>query len=94
MFFCSFLKIVLTFLRKNKKIIPEKKNLSFSKTQLGMVASVFLAYKVDSVVARQQRRQLGLCELCGGLNDDGVDVDGGGGGGAGCPEKDCPRKKK
>ena len=46
-----------------------------------MMASFLLAYKVDSAVARQQRRDLGLCEACGGLNER-----------ESCREKGCPMK--
>lgn len=34
-----------------------------------MLASVLLATKVDVFIARAQRRDLGLCEECGGLNE-------------------------
>lgn len=34
-----------------------------------MLASVLLATKVDVYIAKAQRRDLGLCEECGGLND-------------------------
>ena len=34
-----------------------------------MLASVLLATKVDLFIARAQRRDLGLCEECGGLNE-------------------------
>ena len=49
--------------------------------QLGMMASFLLAYKVDSAVSRQQRRDLGLCEACGGLNEK-----------ESCRERGCPMK--
>lgn len=48
----------------------------------GMLASVFAARGVDAAVARAQRRELGLCEQCGGVNDAGS-----------CSEKGCPLKK-
>ena len=49
--------------------------------QAVMLASVYLAYKADAVVARQQRRELGLCEACGGLNDPATCLE------AGCPDR-------
>ena len=48
-----------------------------------MVASVFFASKVDDVVARSQRRELGLCEECGGLYN--VDL---------CAAGKCPSRGK
>lgn len=38
--------------------------------------------QVDAYVARQQRRQLGLCEECGGLFEPGS-----------CAEKSCPARR-
>jgi hypothetical protein len=48
-----------------------------------MVASVFFASKVDDFVAKSQRRELGLCEECGGLYDPDL-----------CSEGKCPSKGK
>jgi hypothetical protein len=48
-----------------------------------MVASVFFASKIDDIVAKSQRRELGLCEECGGLYDSEL-----------CREKKCPSKGK
>lgn len=33
------------------------------------MASVLVGSKIDQYIARSQRRDLGLCEQCGGLND-------------------------
>ena len=44
-----------------------------------LVASVLLSSKVDEYIARSQRRELGLCEQCGGLNEAAT-----------CEEKRCP----
>ena len=49
--------------------------------QAVMLASVYVAYKADALVARQQRRELGLCEACGGLNDPAT-----------CHEAGCPSR--
>lgn len=48
-----------------------------------MASTFFLGLKVDEVIARQQRRQLGLCPDCGGLYtpDD-------------CQPADCPCKQQ
>jgi len=46
-----------------------------------MVASVFFASKVDDIVAKSQRRELGLCEKCGGLYSPDL-----------CKEGNCPSK--
>ena len=46
-----------------------------------LLASVFLATRVDRVVARAQRRELGLCEECGGLYEPGS-----------CREANCPMR--
>ena len=48
-----------------------------------MVASVFLASKVDDIIAKSQRRELGLCEECGGLYNLEL-----------CQEGNCPSKGK
>ena len=48
-----------------------------------MASTFFLGFKVDEIIARQQRRQLGLCPDCGGLytpND--------------CQPADCPCKQQ
>lgn len=44
-----------------------------------MLAFYFGSQQVDVIIARQQRRQLGLCEACGGVNDPGSCAQ------AGCP---------
>lgn len=44
-----------------------------------LVASVFVGSKIDQIIARSQRRELGLCEECGGLNDPAI-----------CKESRCP----
>lgn len=48
-----------------------------------MVASIFFASKVDDIVAKSQRRDLGLCEECGGLYSPSL-----------CQEGNCPSKGK
>lgn len=48
-----------------------------------MLASVLLATKVDVFIARAQRRDLGLCEECGGLNEPET-----------CASGKCPYKQK
>ena len=48
-----------------------------------MLASVLLATKVDVYIAKAQRRDLGLCELCGGMYEPEK-----------CNAGDCPLKKK
>ena len=50
--------------------------------QFILLASVLLAYKVDEAFARSQRRQLGICEECGGINEAST-----------CTEKRCPSLK-
>lgn len=52
-------------------------------TQGIMLASVLLATKVDVFIARAQRRDLGLCEECGGLNEPET-----------CDNGKCPYKQK
>ncbi|KAG2489402.1 hypothetical protein HYH03_012042 [Edaphochlamys debaryana] len=47
-----------------------------------MLLAVLSARQVDQSVARAQRRQLGLCEECGGVFDP-----------KSCQIKDCPSKK-
>jgi hypothetical protein len=46
-----------------------------------MLAFYFGSQQVDVIVARQQRRQLGLCDACGGLNDPAT-----------CSQGGCPMK--
>ena len=46
-----------------------------------LVACYAAAGAVDRVVARAQRRELGLCEECGGLYDAAV-----------CTQQGCPSK--
>ena len=48
-----------------------------------MLASVLLATKVDVYIARAQRRDLGLCEYCGGIYEPEQ-----------CNAGECPLKKK
>ena len=48
-----------------------------------MVASVFFASKVDDIVARGQRRELGLCKECGGLYNEDL-----------CTAGKCPSRGK
>jgi len=48
-----------------------------------MIAVVASGGKVDEAIARSQRRQLGLCERCGGVNEPGS-----------CPEAGCPLRDK
>ncbi|DBA78923.1 TPA: hypothetical protein ACH3X1_008800 [Trebouxia sp. C0004] len=48
-----------------------------------MLASVLLAAKVDVFIARAQRRDLGLCEECGGLDEPET-----------CDSGKCPYKQK
>lgn len=52
-------------------------------TQALMLASVLGAKQLDVYVARQQRRQLGLCEECGGIFEPST-----------CSEQQCPSKGK
>ena len=47
-----------------------------------LAATFFFARKIDELVARSQRRELGLCELCGGLNDASQ-----------CTEAKCPLRQ-
>ena len=47
-----------------------------------MLASVLGARQLDVSVARAQRRQLGLCEECGGLFDPAI-----------CAQQGCPTKQ-
>ena len=46
-----------------------------------MLAFLLGSNQVDVWVARQQRRQLGLCERCGGVNEPGS-----------CREAGCPMR--
>ena len=46
-----------------------------------MLLFISSAQQVDVQVARAQRRQLGLCEECGGVNEPGT-----------CQQKGCPAK--
>ncbi|KXZ41362.1 hypothetical protein GPECTOR_521g504 [Gonium pectorale] len=47
-----------------------------------MLAFVLSARQVDIAVAKAQRRQLGLCEECGGVFEPGT-----------CQQKSCPAKR-
>lgn len=47
-----------------------------------LVAFYFSSQFIDKYVARSQRRQLGLCEECGGVNDAAT-----------CQSRTCPLKK-
>lgn len=49
--------------------------------QAFLLVTIYLALQVDVFVARSQRRQLGLCEDCGGVNDP-----------ASCPQPGCPMR--
>ena len=50
----------------------------------GLLLALYLsASQVDRFVARAQRRELGLCEECGGLNDA-----------ASCAEMACPARRQ
>lgn len=42
-----------------------------------------IALQVDKFVARQQRRQLGLCEECGGLYEAAT-----------CQQQGCPSRRQ
>lgn len=47
-----------------------------------LAATFFFSRKIDELVAKSQRRELGLCELCGGLNEPSQ-----------CTEGQCPLKQ-
>lgn len=49
--------------------------------QVVMLAFYFGSKEVDVFIAKQQRKQLGLCERCGGLYDP-----------ASCSQGNCPMK--
>jgi acid phosphatase family membrane protein YuiD len=51
--------------------------------QVLMVLSYFGAQRIDVVIAKQQRRQLGLCEECGGMYSADS-----------CKQGNCPMKAK
>ena len=51
--------------------------------QAVMLAFYFGSKQVDVFIAKQQRKQLGLCEQCGGLNDPAT-----------CSQGSCPMKSK
>lgn len=51
--------------------------------QVLMVVFYFSANAVDVWVAKQQRRELGLCEECGGVYDAAT-----------CTKANCPMKAK
>lgn len=48
-----------------------------------LVALYFSSTQIDAIVARSQRKQLELCEECGGLYDAAT-----------CQQKNCPSKNK
>jgi hypothetical protein len=48
-----------------------------------MLAAFGLAGTFDAAVARGQRRELGVCARCGGVNEA-----------ASCPEKECPLRRE
>lgn len=48
-----------------------------------MLVFYFSANFVDVYIAKQQRKQLGLCERCGGLNDAAT-----------CSQDGCPMRAK
>ncbi|KAF6259211.1 hypothetical protein COO60DRAFT_1638555 [Scenedesmus sp. NREL 46B-D3] len=56
---------------------------SSSSSKVVMVVCYFGAQQVDVIIAKQQRRQLGLCEECGGLYSAGD-----------CRQDKCPMKSK
>lgn len=60
-------------------LTPTLRHLS----QVVMVVLIVSAPAVDAWVARQQRRQLGLCEECGGVNDPAT-----------CRQARCPRQRQ
>jgi hypothetical protein len=47
-----------------------------------MILFLTSANQVDVLVAKAQRRQLGICEKCGGVNSPGS-----------CSERECPLKQ-
>lgn len=51
--------------------------------QAAMLVFYFSANFVDVYIAKQQRKQLGLCERCGGLNDAAT-----------CSQDGCPMRAK
>ncbi len=59
--------------------LDQSVGLVFGFLLLGLYLSSSI---LDKWVAKGQRRQLGLCEECGGLYDPQT-----------CTEKDCPSKK-
>ncbi|GIL69193.1 hypothetical protein Vretimale_12589 [Volvox reticuliferus] len=48
-----------------------------------MVTAILSARQVDTMVAKVQRRQLGLCEECGGVFEPGS-----------CKQQNCPARRK
>lgn len=51
--------------------------------QVFLLLAVYFAKQVDVIVARSQRKELGLCEECGGLFDPAT-----------CEEWRCPQRPK
>jgi acid phosphatase family membrane protein YuiD len=51
--------------------------------QVLMVVCYFAAQQIDVIIAKQQRRQLGLCEECGGMYSADS-----------CKQGNCPMKAK
>jgi len=49
--------------------------------QAFLLLAVYFAKQVDVIIARSQRKELGLCEECGGLFDPAT-----------CPEWRCPKR--
>lgn len=47
-----------------------------------MISFIGVAKQVDVYIAKAQRRQLGLCEECGGLNES-----------SSCQKAECPMKQ-
>lgn len=58
------------------RLLPDEPR---SVLQAFLLVTIYLALQVDVFVARVQRRQLGLCVDCGGVNDP-----------ASCPQPQCP----
>ena len=54
---------------------------SIALVQAFVLLCVYLAKEVDTIIARSQRRELGLCEECGGLFEPDT-----------CEEWRCPLK--
>ncbi len=66
----------LCYLQHNLLVAPRQ-------VQAVMLLSVVGAKQIDVWVARQQRKQLGLCEQCGGIYEAAT-----------CQQKSCPSKQQ